>query len=167
MFLGTIILALVLSVFISAGTLHAAALSGGSSEESTVSCITDKTHYLTEEYISVDFTVHTVASISEFSCTPSGFVIVSSELFSENEQRICLVLSATGEWERGGVSIDILLSTGETLNDAVYAYKNDQGVFLSIRSALSAYETYLIYAVEEGMIIWEECEAKKKELLGL
>ena len=92
------------------------------------------------------------ASISTFSYTPSGFVVTSSDVFSENEKRIRLVLSVAGEWEKGGISIEILLSTGETLNDAVYAYKNNHGIFVSTHSALSAYETYLVYAVEEEMM---------------
>ena len=108
--------------------------------EDGIACTLSKSHYLAGENITATYRIRSEASIADFTCTPQGFTVVSSSISADDEKEIIVTLSPTGAWESAAFSIEVLLSSGNTVGDRLYATQNEYGVFVSILSLSSSYE---------------------------
>ncbi len=147
--------ALLVAIFLS---VTAYAETGCQESDSGISTVLPQNRYLVDEPISITYRVRSEASITSFTYNSQGFAVLSSGVSSEDPKEINVVIAPTGTWESAAFSIQVLLSSGEAVGDRLYATQNEHGIFVSIFSLDSSYREYLQYAVDEGLLTWEESE---------
>ncbi len=122
-----------------------------------------KLHFANEENIAVEYLVHSEASISDISCTEKGLKVVSVNT-DNRSKRIFLELACEADAEEYFVSMEIKMSSGESLRTGLHAFKNKYGVFISQASKEDAREGFFGYALSSDIITRAQYERIRKRL---